>query len=137
MYLLDTNVISELKKARPHGAVVEWLRSIPEDDIFLSAATFGELQAGVEKTRRTDPAKAREIELWIDGISVTGRIIPIDARIARERARLLSGRSQALYEDAVIAATARVHRLTVATRNGKDFEPFDVSIINPFEWRRT
>ena len=91
----------------------------------------------MEKTRRTDPAKAREIELWIDGISVTGRIIPIDARIARERARLLSGRSLALYQDAVIAATARVHRLTVATRNGEDFEPFDVSIINPFEWTRT
>lgn len=137
MYLLDTNVISELRKARPHGAVVEWLRSVPEDDIFLSAATFGELQVGVEKTRRTDPAKAREIELWIDGISLTGRIIPIDARIARERARLLSGRSLELYEDAVIAATARVHRLTVATRNGKDFEPFEVSIINPFEWTRT
>ena len=132
MYLLDTNVVSELRKARPHGAVVAWIQTVPEDSIFLSASTFGELQAGVEKTRAHDPAKALEIERWIDGLAVADRVIPIDAVVARERARLMARRSLALYEDAVIAATARVHRLTVATRNVKDFAAFQVAVINPF-----
>lgn len=133
MFLLDTNVVSEMRKARPHGAVVKWLQSVSHDSILLSAATFGELQAGAEKTRVHDPAKAREIELWIDTISITHRIIPINDLIARERARLLVGRSLHLYEDAVIAATARVHRLTVATRNVKDFVIFSVPVFNPFD----
>jgi predicted nucleic acid-binding protein len=132
VYLLDTNVISELRKARPHGAVIKWLQSAPQDHVYISAATFGELQVGAERTRAHDQAKALEIEQWIDAITVTHRIIPIDARIARERARLLSGRSLALYEDAIIAATARIHRLIVITRNVKDFEVFSVPIINPF-----
>src|SRR6188768_4557869 len=99
MFLLDTNVISEMRKAHPHGAVRNWLYSVPDEYVFLSAATFGELQVGAERTRLNNPAKAAEIERWIDSISLTTRIIPIDSLIARERARLLVGRSLELYED--------------------------------------
>src|SRR5688572_7860437 len=114
-------------------AVIKWLQSAAQDSLYLSASSFGELQAGAERTRTHDPSKALEIERWIDAITVTHRIIPIDALIARERARLLAGRSLVLYEDAVIAATARIHRLTVATRNVKDFKILNVPILNPFE----
>jgi toxin FitB len=65
-YLLDTNVVSELRKPRPHGAVVAWVNGLHEEQLFLSAVTLGELQAGIERTRRQDPVKAREIELWAD-----------------------------------------------------------------------
>ena len=132
MYLLDTNVVSEMRKPRPHGAVIAWLKSVPEDLLYISAATFGELQAGVEKTRRIDLEKAIEIEWWIETLSVFHRVIPIDVAIARERARLMVGRSIHLCEDAMIAATARIHNLTVATRNVKDFVIFSVPIVNPF-----
>ena len=68
MYLLDTNVISELRKPRPHGGVLAWIASVPDRELFLSALTLGELQAGVERTRRQDPQKAALIESWIDQI---------------------------------------------------------------------
>jgi predicted nucleic acid-binding protein len=108
------------------------MKTVPENSLHLSAATFGELQAGAEKTRRTDPAKAAEIEQWIDMLSRLHRVLPIDAEIARERARLLVGRSMVLQEDAAIAATARIHGLTVVTRNVKDFKLLDVPYLNPF-----
>ncbi|MFN0102169.1 MAG: type II toxin-antitoxin system VapC family toxin [Bryobacteraceae bacterium] len=133
MYLLDTNVISELRKLRPHGAVVQWLRNVPDEALLLSAMTIGELQAGVELTRRQNPAKASEIEEWIDAICASHDVLPMDAAVSREWARLMAGRSNNLLEDAIIAATARVHGLTVATRNVKDFEIFSVPIVNPFE----
>src|SRR5437763_9986187 len=107
MFLRDTNVISELRKAKPHGGVVAWLQSIPEDQIFISAVTLGELQAGVELTRKQDQNKAKEIEAWIDKISDAYQIIPMDGRAFREWARLMDGRPDQLVEDAMIGATAR------------------------------
>ncbi len=68
-YLLDTNVVSELRKPRPHGAVLAWIDRLHADQIYLSAVTLGELQTGVELTRRQDPAKAAEIELWVDRLA--------------------------------------------------------------------
>ncbi len=121
MYLLDTNVISELRRPRPHGAVVAWLRGIREADLFVSAVTIGELQAGVERTRMRDPSKAGEIEAWIDEIAGAYQILDMDARAFRTWARLLHGRSSNLSGDAMIAATAQVHDLTVVTRNLRDF----------------
>lgn len=133
MYLLDTNVVSELRRPRPHGAVLEWLRGVDEASLRLSAVTIGELQAGVEITRENAPTKAAEIERWIDDLLQSIGILPMDAACFSEWARLLHGRAKALSEDAMIAATARVHGLVVVTRNLRDFAPLSVEVLNPFE----
>jgi toxin FitB len=132
MYLLDTNAVSELRKRKPHGAVLAWVQSVPDDQLFISALTLGELQAGAERTRKQDREKAEDIEAWIDQLSETYEVIPMDASMFREWARLMEGRSDDLLEDAMIAATARVRGLTVATRNVRDFKGLAVAILNPF-----
>jgi toxin FitB len=133
-YLLDTNVVSELRKVRPHGAVIAWVKTLRPEQIFLSALTIGELQAGVELTRKHDPAKAFEIENWLLLVEGSFAVLPMDAPCFREWARLKSGKSSELLEDAMIAATARVHSLEVATRNQKDFQRLNVPTFNPFEF---
>ena len=136
MYLLDTNVISELRRPRPHGALLAWLRALPDGDIHLSAATSGDLQAGVEMTREQDPAKAAEIESWLEQVAQTYNVLPMDAGTFRAWARLMHRRSDDLIEDAMIAATAIVHDLTVVTRNGRDFDRLGVKTLNPFSARK-
>jgi len=131
-YLLDTNVVSELHKPRPHGGVVAWTARLREDEIYLSAVTLGELQRGIEKTRRQDRKKAEEIEVWVDQLQTSQNVLPMDAACFREWARLMEGTSDELLEDAMIAATARVHGLTVATRNGSDFAALGVRFVDPF-----
>jgi predicted nucleic acid-binding protein len=135
-YLLDTNVISEVRKPKPHGAVLEWIVAVGPNVIYVPAIAMFELQAGVELTRRQDPAKAAEIESWIDSLSRLEQIIPMDHLCFRACARLMEGRSQVLFADAMIAATARLHGLTVVTRNVRDYRDFDVPLINPFSARR-
>jgi toxin FitB len=132
MYLLDTNIISELRKIRPHAAVVSWLESIPEADLFLSAVTLGEIQAGIEITREQDIAKATIIELWADQVANAYNVLPLDAAAFRLWAKLMHRQSNTVYEDAMIAATALVHNLIVVTRNVRDFERFNVNIYDPF-----
>jgi|SRR5580693_6784910 predicted nucleic acid-binding protein len=132
MYLLDTNVVSELRKPKPHGAVVAWLADVGEEDLFLSAVTLGELQAGIERTRRQDPEKTAAIEAWVDQVADSCQILPMDERAFREWARLMERQADQLIEDAMIAATARVHRLTVVTRNTRHFRSFGVPLLNPF-----
>ena len=132
VYLLDTNVVSELRRPRPHGAVLAWLASVPDDRLFVSAVTLGELQAGVELTRDQDPGKASEIEAWVDSLATTQNILAPDGRCFRVWAKLLHNRSDELIEDALIAATAIVHGLTVATRNVRHFEQLGVTTFNPF-----
>jgi predicted nucleic acid-binding protein len=132
-YLLDTNVISEMRKSKPHGAVLEWFHSLPADQLFLSAASIGELQTDAERTRRNDPQKADEIDAWITQAPATVHVLPMDIACFREHARLMHGKSDDLYEDAMIAATARVHGLIVATRNERDFAKLGVRIANPFK----
>lgn len=131
-YLLDTNVVSELRKPRPHGAVLAWLSDQEEEQLFLSVVTMGELQAGVEQARRQDPSKASEIERWIDQLAASYQILSMDTACFREWGRIMDRKPNQLLEDAMIAATARVHRLIVATRNEPDFRHFDVRVLNPF-----
>ena len=131
-YLLDTNVISELRKTRPHGAVVDWMNTLAAEQIFVSAVSIGELQAGIERTRQHDAAKAIEIEAWLASVELSLAVLPMTSACFREWARLMAGHSRALETDAMIAATARVHELTVATRNERDFERLRVEILNPF-----
>lgn len=132
IFLLDSNVISELRKTRPHGAVLAWLKATRQEEIGIPAVVLGELQAGAEITRRQNPAKAAELELWIDEIEQGWQIVPMDAATARQWARLMERKSKILSEDAMIAATARVHNLIVVTRNIKHFAYFDVPVLNPF-----
>lgn len=131
-YLLDTNVISELRKTRPHGAVVAWISSMEEGRLALSAVTLGELQAGIERARRQDPAKASEIERWIDRLPASYHVLPMDTACFREWGRIMDKKPPELLQGAMIAATARVHRLIVATRNERDFGQLDVRTFNPF-----
>lgn len=135
MYLLDTNVVSELRRPRPHGAVLAWLTGVDDAALHLSAVTLGEIQAGVELTREQDAAKAAEIERWLDQVEQTWNVLPLDARVCRAWGRLIHRRSDTLIEDALIASTALVHGLTVVTRNVADFRPFGVAVLNPFEPR--
>lgn len=132
MYLLDTNVVSETRRPRPHGAVMAWLRATPTELLFISAVTVGEIQVGIERTREQDPAKAAELDDWCEQIVRNYAVLPMDATVFREWARLMHRRSDALANDAMIAATARVHNLIVVTRNIRDFEGFDVGLLNPF-----
>ncbi len=132
LYLLDTNIVSELRKPRPHGGVLAWLQSMDNAQLYLSAVTVGEIQAGIELTREQDRTKASEIEAWLELLAGAYNVLPMDATIFRAWARLMHRKSNALYEDAMIAATAQVHGLTVATRNVADFHALGFEVCNPF-----
>jgi len=132
MYLLDTNVVSELRKPRPHGAVLAWINAVDDADLHLSAVTLGEIQAGIELTRDQNLDKALEIERWLEQLAGAYNILHMDAAVFRQWAKLMHRQSDTLYEDAMIAATAHVHRLTVVTRNVADFKSFGVKLLNPF-----
>ena len=133
MYLLDTNVVSELRRPRPHGAVLNWIGDVPAEQLFVSAVTLGEIQAGIEITREQDAVKAEELEDWLGKVLTSYGVVPMDAAAFREWARLMHRRSDTMSEDAMIAATAVVHRLTVVTRNVSDFAQFGVDLLNPYE----
>jgi toxin FitB len=128
-YLLDTNVVSELRRRRPDRRVVAWLQEVRDDQLHLSVVTLGELQAGVEIVRGQDPDKAAEIEAWVDEVAQTYAILAMDGRF-RLWARLTHRQPDDLIEDAMIAATAHVHDLTVVTRNVRDFARLSVPTLD-------
>ena len=109
------------------------MRAVPAEQLHLSAVTIGEIQAGIEITRAQDPARAAELEAWLD-VRVLGGfdILAMNSAAFREWGRLMHGRSETLVVDAMIAAVARVHRLVVVTRNVRDFEGFGVAVVDPW-----
>ena len=132
MYLLDTNIVSELRNPRLHGVVLAWLHSIADEQLHLSAVTLGDIQAGIELTREQDAEKAREIEAWLDLVTDTYNVLPMDGAAFRRWAKLIHRKSDTPYEDAMIAATALTHGLTVVTRNTSNFASLGVGTLNPF-----
>lgn len=135
MYLLDTNIISELRKPKPHGAVLEWYQSIPDEDLHISAVSIGEIQAGIELTREQDRKKADSLEHWLQQVSSAHNVLPMKGSTFRLWAKLIHSQSNTVREDAMIAATAIEQQLIVVTRNIKDFKRFKVKLFNPFEGR--
>lgn len=132
MYLLDTNVVSELRKPRPHAGVLAWIEGVDDANLHISVVTLGEIQAGIEITREQDPTKAAEIEAWADQVAAAYNVLEMDAATFRLWAKLMHRQSDTVYEDAMIAATALARKLTVVTRNVGDFKRFDVPMLNPF-----
>lgn len=133
MYLLDTNVVSELRKIKPHGGVLAWMEKIPDRQLFLSAVTLGEIQAGIEITREQDELQASEIEEWADQVAASYNVLPLTTETLRLWAKLMRHQSDVLYEDALIAATAIQHDLTLVTRNERDFKQWKIRLLNPFK----
>ncbi len=135
MYLIDTNVISELRKPKPHGAVVAWLGAYQHVPMYISAVSVGEIQAGIEITLEQDVSKAHDIERWLGRVTANYEILPMNALCFKQWAKLMHRQSDTLVMDAMIAATAKIFNLIVVTRNVRDFEHFDCAALNPFEYR--
>jgi predicted nucleic acid-binding protein len=133
-YLLDTNVISELRKRdRGHPSVIRWAASVDPVSLFTSVLVIGEIRRGIELKRRTDTAQAIALEVWFDRmrLSLGGRIIAVDERIADAWGRL--GVPDAVPAvDGLLAATALVHDLTVVSRNVSDLRRTTARVLNPF-----
>jgi hypothetical protein len=113
--------------------VLAWFESLRDEQVCLSAVTLFELQDGIERTRKQDTAKARALEVWVDELQKSETFLPMDGPCFREAARMMVGKQDELFYDVMIAATARLHGFTVATRNENDFKGLAVEIINPFK----
>jgi len=137
MYLLDTNVVSELRKVRAGKAdrhVAGWADSVDATDLYLSAITILELETGILLAERRDPAQGAIFRAWLDAHvlpAFTGRILVVDTAVAQRSARLQVPDPRPL-RDGLIAATALVHGMTIVTRNVADFEPTGVAVLNPW-----
>ena len=133
-FLLDTMVISEIRRRNRNKQVVEWITSIPDDSFFLSAITIGEIENGIVRQQKVNPEFASELNIWLDSLlqNYSDRILPFTTNVARRWGRLCGelGRADA---DMMIAATALEHGLIVSTRNVSHFKPTGVAILNPFD----
>ncbi len=136
MWLIDTNVLSELRRhGRAHPKVAQWARSFHPEDLFLSVITILEIEAGALMIERRDKAQGTILRSWIgDRVlpSFEGRILPVDTAVAQRCARLHVPDPRA-ERDALIAATALVHRVKAAARNVSGFKPMGVDAFNPWE----
>ena len=133
MFLIDTDVLSALRRGERHPAAARWLEAQRTSDLYLSVVTIGEIERGIEQQQRRDPAFAGALARWLDRVLAWygDRILPVDLATAQRWGRLSATLG---YEsaDLLIAATALEHGLTVVTRNVKHFEPVAVSVFNPF-----
>jgi hypothetical protein len=134
-FLLDTNIVSELRKReRCRTSVREWFTEVPFDEIYLSVLLFGEVQRGIEKLRVRDLPASRSLEQWSRGLMLAHkeRILDVTLEIARIWGNLTASQTGSIA-DALLAATAIYHDLTLVTRNTSDFQRFGVDYFNPFE----
>ena len=138
MFVLDTNVVSELRKVRAGKAnrgVADWASEVPAAQMFLSSITIHELEHGVLLAERSDPDRGAVLRTWLDQSVASAfgtRVLPVDEQVAR-RAAALHVPDPAPFRDALIGATALVHQMAVVTRNVKDFERFgDLDVVNPW-----
>ncbi len=136
MFLLDTNVLSELRRRdRTHPRVAAWADGVHPSELYLSAITILEIEAGALMLARRDAAAGAMLRTWIDDKvlpAFEGRILAVDAAVAQRCARLHVPDPRA-ERDALIAATALVHRMKLVTRNVADFQPMGIALINPWE----
>lgn len=133
-YLLDTNVLSELRKAHPNRKVERWYDATADIDMHLSVMTIGEFRKGLARLRRRDPDRARELALWLDRLLAPyeSRVLPITPEIANVWGELNDPDPLPII-DAFIAATAIVHDMVLVTRNVKDFQRTGARLLNPFD----
>jgi predicted nucleic acid-binding protein len=135
-YLLDTNVVSEIRRRAADRNVIAWLESVPPESLFLSVIVVGEIRAGIDRLRPRDSAQADVFEAWLSELltSFADRILPIDTRVAEAWGRLTAGRALAV-EDGLMAATATVHRMTFVTRDVADVAGTGTPVMNPWDPR--
>jgi toxin FitB len=134
-YLIDTNIISEVRKgARCNENVARWYRGVEDSNLYLSILVLGEIRKGAERTRSRDAAQARALENWLTAVgkAFVDRILPIDSAVADEWGRMNASRQLPVI-DSLLAATAKVHGLTLVTRNTRDIAGLGARILNPFE----
>jgi len=133
-YLLDANVLSETRKRQPAAGVAAWIAATPPDRIHISVLTLGEIEQGIARVRvRGDQAQAAVLERWLTGIRAgfEDRVLPVSLPVATAWGRQQQAQPLPVI-DALLAATARVHALTMVTRNVKDFESAGIPVLNPF-----
>ncbi|MXW04627.1 MAG: type II toxin-antitoxin system VapC family toxin [Gemmatimonadetes bacterium] len=133
MYLLDTEVVSELRRSQPHQDALEWFLGLAPDQVYLSAVTVGEIQTGIEFARAKDASRAAELETWMGKLMDSQRVLPMDPAVFRVWGKLLYRRWDVRMTDAMIAATAVVHRLTVVTGDPESYDRLGVETLNPYE----
>lgn len=133
-FLLDTNVISEIRKSRPHPGLARWYETVKGTELFLSVLVLGEIQQGISRLRRRDRRQAAVYETWLERLHsrFADRILPVTRDVALEWGRLNAGHPLPVV-DGLLAATAAVHGLTLVTRNVEDVAQSGVALLNPFE----
>jgi toxin FitB len=136
-YLIDTNIISEVRKgARCDPKVARWYEKVEDTSLYLSVLVIGEIRRGIERVRPKDNAKADALEQWLEAVDTAfgDRILAVDRTVASEWGRLNVNRPLPVI-DGLLAATAKIHRMTLVTRNTVDIADLDVLMLNPFEFR--